>query len=180
MQSQMNWSDGNTFPGRSGHSSQGVGVSTGGKCSSERRNDLSHASVLLWLVLAIAGITVRCDGLARLGFGGRSCKLVRACAGERQLYSGMDWLRSIGVKSRLHSLFSLPLPNNRWGHDSGKIRTYPTRITGGIHSAQNTQSKEVRRPAHRTVDQFSARPQYPQSCRCYGEGGISGKGDKGI
>ena len=43
----------------------GCCVSTGGNCSSGRRNDYSRTSLFLWLICAIAGITVRCDESAR-------------------------------------------------------------------------------------------------------------------
>ena len=100
----MNWSAVNTFPGRSGHSSQAVGVSTGGNCSSERRNDLSHYTVLL--------LANPCnnrhpfdvmDGEARF-LACRSCEPVRYGAWGRQLRAGTNWSGSIGDKSRLRSL----------------------------------------------------------------------------
>jgi len=103
----MNWSAVNTFPGRSVHSSQAVGVSTGGNCSSERRNDLSHYTVLL--------LANPCnnrhpfdvmDGEARF-LACRSCEPVRYGAWGRQLRAGTNWSGSIGDKSRLRSLRGL-------------------------------------------------------------------------
>src|ERR1700687_2610320 len=68
---QINLSDGLRFR-YSAHSPSGEGVSIGGNCSSQRRSDLPQASLLLWLILAITGITVRSDGLVKPGLSGHN------------------------------------------------------------------------------------------------------------
>src|SRR5208282_3578119 len=65
------------------------GVSTDGASLSERRSDLSATSLLPSAnSLAIAVITVQCDGLAEPSSGGGSCEPVRDCTEAR-------WVRSL-------------------------------------------------------------------------------------
>jgi hypothetical protein len=68
--------------------------------SHEQSSLAAAKTTTLWLRPAVTDIAVRWDGMAKPGFGSRSCATVRDCAWERQLYAGMDWFKSIGDRGR--------------------------------------------------------------------------------
>src|SRR5208282_3955982 len=72
---KTDWSDANAFPVCSGHSSQGVGVST---CGADLRRDeriCRTRTLLFWPIFAITGVTVRRDGWAKPGLLARVANL---------------------------------------------------------------------------------------------------------